>query len=78
MSTLFTNRALCHLKQKQWDVACQDCKRALEMDSSLVKGHFFLGQALLELTLYDEAIPSLLRGRSKVIRVQIMYIYQCQ
>ena len=39
-----------------------DCRRALEMDSSAVKAHFFLGQALLEQELYDEAIASLKRG----------------
>lgn len=62
MPTYFTNRALCHLKMKRWDSSCQDCRRALDMDSSLVKGHFFLGQALLELDNYDEAIKHLQRG----------------
>lgn len=32
------------------------------MDSGLVKGHYFLGQALLELENYDEAIKHLQRG----------------
>lgn len=32
------------------------------MDSSLVKGHFFLGQALLEMENYDEAIKHLQRA----------------
>lgn len=58
----FTNRALCHLKLKQWDSSCQDCRRALDIDPCLVKGHFFLGLALLELELYDEAIKHLQRG----------------
>jgi len=58
----FTNRALCHIKLKQWDSANQDSKRAIELDSSLVKAHFFHGQALLELSLYDEAITSLTRA----------------
>ena len=61
--TYFTNRALCYLKQKQWDLACQDCKRALELDSCVVKAHFFQGQAQLELCLYDESIASLMRGK---------------
>jgi len=47
---------------KQWQLACQDCRSALEFDSSHVKAHFFAGQALLEMKLYDEAIASLLRG----------------
>ncbi|XP_014260623.1 STIP1 homology and U box-containing protein 1 isoform X2 [Cimex lectularius] len=62
MPTYFTNRALCHLKLKRWDSSCQDCRKALDMDSSLVKGHFFLGQALLEMENYDEAIKHLQRA----------------
>ncbi|XP_075231204.1 STIP1 homology and U-box containing protein 1 isoform X3 [Lycorma delicatula] len=58
----FTNRALCHLKMKRWDASCQDCRRALDMDSALVKGHFFLGQALLEMENYDEALKHLQRA----------------
>ena len=42
VATYFTNRALCHIKQKQYENACKDCRRALELDSALVKGHFFL------------------------------------
>uniref|UniRef100_T1J5N3 E3 ubiquitin-protein ligase CHIP n=1 Tax=Strigamia maritima TaxID=126957 RepID=T1J5N3_STRMM len=60
--TFFTNRALCYLKLKQWELACHDCRRALDMDPSLVKGHFFLGQALLELNMYDDAIKHLQRA----------------
>ncbi|XP_077288834.1 STIP1 homology and U-box containing protein 1 [Arctopsyche grandis] len=58
----FTNRALCYLKMKKWDSSCQDCRRALDIDANQVKGHFFLGQALLELELYDESIKHLHRA----------------
>lgn len=58
----FTNRALCFLKLKQWDKACTDCRRALEMDFSFIKGCFFLGIALIEIGSYDEAIKQLQRG----------------
>ncbi|XP_046738821.1 E3 ubiquitin-protein ligase CHIP isoform X2 [Diprion similis] len=61
-ATYFTNRALCHLKLKRWDSSCQDCRRALDIDPCLVKGHFFLGQALLELELFDEAVKHLQRA----------------
>lgn len=37
------------------------------MDPCLVKGHFFLGQALLELELYDEAVKHLQRGEYLVL-----------
>lgn len=60
--TFFTNRALCYLKLKQWEFACQDCRRALDMDPLSVKGHFFLGQALLELDSFDDAIKHLQRA----------------
>ncbi|XP_063235135.1 E3 ubiquitin-protein ligase CHIP isoform X2 [Bacillus rossius redtenbacheri] len=62
VATYFTNRALCHLKMKSWDATCLDCRRALDMDPNLVKGHFFLGQALFEMDSYDEAIKHLQRA----------------
>lgn len=65
--TFFTNRALSYLRLQRWDLACQDCRRALDMDPNLIKGHFFLGQALIELEQYDEAIKHLLRGMITVI-----------
>ncbi|XP_005108643.1 E3 ubiquitin-protein ligase CHIP [Aplysia californica] len=55
----FTNRALCHLKLRQWERVHQDCQRALDLDRSWVKGHFFMGQAFVEQSLYDEAIAAL-------------------
>lgn len=58
----FTNRALCHLRLKRWESSCQDCRRALDIDPCSVKGHFFLGLALLELELYDEAVKRLQRA----------------
>jgi STIP1 family protein 1 len=62
VSTYYTNRALCHLKLKQYELATQDCQRAVDNDPHSVKGHFFMGQALFELQLYDEAIASLTRA----------------
>uniref|UniRef100_A0A0B6Z3I4 E3 ubiquitin-protein ligase CHIP n=1 Tax=Arion vulgaris TaxID=1028688 RepID=A0A0B6Z3I4_9EUPU len=58
----FTNRALCYLKQRHWDKSLQDCQRALEIDRSWVKGHFFMGQSYFEQGLYDEAIAALKRA----------------
>ncbi|CAG2181396.1 unnamed protein product, partial [Oppiella nova] len=53
--TFFTNRALCYLKLQQWEQSYQDCRRALEMEPNLIKGHFFLGQSLLEMDHFDDA-----------------------
>ena len=58
----FTNRALSYLKLKKYEASCQDCRRALDLDPCLVKGHFFLGLALQGQELYDEAIKHLQRG----------------
>lgn len=65
MATLFTNRALCYLKLKKWHQACSDCRHALELDSNIVKGYYFLGQALLEQELFDESIKYLQKGKKK-------------
>lgn len=62
MATFYTNRGLCYLKQKKWEAAAEDCRRALSVDVALIKGHFFLGQALLEMEHYDEAIMHLQRA----------------
>ncbi|XP_011194335.1 E3 ubiquitin-protein ligase CHIP [Zeugodacus cucurbitae] len=61
-ATYFTNRALCYLKLKRWELSCQDCRRALDLDSNFLKAHFFLGQCLIEMELYDEAIKHLQRA----------------
>ena len=61
-SVFFTNRALCHLKLGQWAPVVEDCLKALQLDSTLVKAHFFMGQALIELENYDDAIVSLKTG----------------
>ncbi|XP_048263807.1 E3 ubiquitin-protein ligase CHIP [Bombus terrestris] len=58
----FTNRALCNLKLKRWESSCLDCRRALDIDPCLVKGHFFLGLALFQMDLFDEAIKHLQRA----------------
>jgi len=60
--TYFTNRALCYLKKSQWDLVIKDCKRALDLDSNLVKAHFFMGQALQELDAMDECVACLQRA----------------
>ena len=57
--TYYTNRALCYMKCNRWPQAVQDAKAALERDSGLVKGHFYLGTSLLEMDKLDEAIKHL-------------------
>ena len=71
MPQYFTNRALCLLKLGRWESVVQDCRSALDLDSTWVKGHFFLGQALMEMECYEEAIKHLQRG----IYVSLLIIY---
>lgn len=55
----YYNRALCHLKLQHWQAAIIDCRRALEIDSNIIKAHFFLGQALAETGNFDDALNHL-------------------
>jgi len=57
--TYYTNRALCYMKNNRFPQAVQDARAALDRDSTLVKGHFYLGSSLLELEKIDEAIKHL-------------------
>ena len=40
----------------------EDCQQALKLDSSLVKGHFLMGQALIELGKIEDALVCLKTG----------------
>lgn len=62
VAIFFSNRALCHLKLQQFNEACQDCRRALELDPNLIKSHFFLGQALAETNNFDDSLKHLQRA----------------
>ena len=62
VATHYTNRALCHIKLRQWNLAVKDCQKAIQIDPALIKAHFFLGQALTELESYDDAITALIKG----------------
>lgn len=56
IATFYTNRSLCYIKMNQWISAAEDAKKSLELEPNLLKGHFFLGLALLELENYEDAI----------------------
>jgi len=59
---LYSNRALCYLKLKQYEKAIVDCKSTIENNSQSVKANFFLGQSEMELEKYDDAITHLARA----------------
>ena len=62
VATCYTNRALCYLMLRQWDLTVSDCQKAIQIEPTLIKAHFFMGQALTELENYDDAIASLIKG----------------
>ena len=63
IATNFTNRALCYIKLNQWNLAVEDCQKAIQLDQNLIKAHFFLGLALTELESFDDAIMELIKGQ---------------
>ena len=48
----------------------EDCQKAVHLDSTLIKAHFFMGQALIELECYDEAIVSLKTGEHNMLHLK--------
>ncbi|KAF4518092.1 hypothetical protein B566_EDAN007793 [Ephemera danica] len=65
----------CYTKaiMKQWEKVSQDCRRALDMDPSLVKGHFFLANDLAreqKLNFGDDIASQLRIARKKRWNVQ--------
>ncbi|XP_019178462.1 PREDICTED: E3 ubiquitin-protein ligase CHIP-like isoform X1 [Ipomoea nil] len=55
----WTNRALCHLKRKDWTRLEEDCRRAIQLDCNTVKAHYMLGLALLRKQAYSEGVREL-------------------
>lgn len=62
VATFYTNRSLCYIKMNQWLLAAEDARKAIEIEPNLLKGHFFLGLALLELEDYENAIKHITKG----------------
>ncbi|GAA0140787.1 ubiquitin-protein ligase [Lithospermum erythrorhizon] len=57
-----TNRALCHLKRNDWTRVEEDCRKAIQLDHNSVKGHYMLGQALLQRKEYAEGVRQLAKA----------------
>jgi len=56
---LFTNKALCFIKLKRFDEACSEAREAIAIAPNSVKGHYLLGQSLVHLERYDDAVIAL-------------------
>uniref|UniRef100_A0A915E155 E3 ubiquitin-protein ligase CHIP n=1 Tax=Ditylenchus dipsaci TaxID=166011 RepID=A0A915E155_9BILA len=69
----FTNRALCYLNLKKWEMAADDCRKALELDKKNIKANYFLGKTCVYLGEYDEAIKVLTRANEYAINQKLSY-----
>ena len=55
-SKILNNRAMCYSKLKQWDLAIQDCDKAIQLDPSYTKARKTRAKALGEGGDWDEAV----------------------
>ncbi|KAG2321491.1 hypothetical protein Bca52824_014704 [Brassica carinata] len=58
----WTNRALCHMKRKDWTRVEEDCRKAVQLDHNSVKAHYMLGLALLQREDYADGVKALQRA----------------
>ncbi|GMH34363.1 hypothetical protein BSKO_02197 [Bryopsis sp. KO-2023] len=56
------NRATCHKKKGNWAKVEEDCRAAISLNSTLMKAHYFLGQALEMQEAYAESIRHLTKA----------------
>ncbi|XP_068653497.1 E3 ubiquitin-protein ligase CHIP-like [Aristolochia californica] len=59
VAVYWTNRALCFRKKNEWTRMEEDCRKAIELDSNSVKGHYMLGLALLQREEYAQGVKEL-------------------
>lgn len=62
VSTYYTNRAMCHKRQADWQNCALDCSSALEIDETSIKGHYLMGVALDAGHDFAEAITHLTKA----------------
>lgn len=56
------NRATCHKKKGNWMKVEEDCRAAISLNPTLMKAHYFLGQALEMQEAYSESIRHLTKA----------------
>ena len=65
VASYYTNRALCYVKLHHWALSVDDCQKAIQIEPTFIKAHFFMGEALTELERYDDAITALIKGEHR-------------
>ncbi|KAL1211959.1 E3 ubiquitin-protein ligase CHIP [Cardamine amara subsp. amara] len=58
----WTNRALCHMKRKDWTRVEEDCRKAIQLVHNSFKAHYMLGLALLQREQYTAGVKELQRA----------------
>ncbi|AAF02162.1 E3 ubiquitin-protein ligase CHIP [Arabidopsis thaliana] len=58
----WTNRALCHMKRKDWTKVEEDCRKAIQLVHNSVKAHYMLGLALLQKKEFTNGVKELQRA----------------
>ncbi|KAI9474210.1 MAG: Stub1 protein [Benjaminiella poitrasii] len=70
----YTNRALCYSKLEKYDQVISDCRKAIEIDPSMVKAYYLIGQALTEKKQHTEALNKLKTGYQLAILQKVKYV----
>lgn len=66
----FQNRALCYYRTGSYDRTEQDARRAIDLDPSSLKGHYYLGLALLELRHLTQADSHLAKAYALALQTR--------
>ncbi|CDJ67573.1 TPR domain-containing protein, putative [Eimeria necatrix] len=64
VASYFTNRALCHKREKRYPEALQDAEAALALEEANVKGLYIKGDALVQLGDYDAGVNLLEKAQT--------------
>ncbi|KAI8971874.1 hypothetical protein BDF20DRAFT_703632 [Mycotypha africana] len=70
----YTNRALCYSKLEKYDPVISDCRKAIDIDPTMVKAYYLLGQALTEKKQHTEALNKLKTGYELAIQKKVSYV----
>ncbi|CAN8260159.1 unnamed protein product [Cochlearia groenlandica] len=62
VTVYWTNRALCHMKRKDWIRVEEDCRVAILLNNNSVKANYMLGLALLQRKEYADGVKVLQRA----------------
>lgn len=69
---LYSNRALCELQLKKYELAREDAEDAIALDSNNIKYHRTLSTALYHLELWDECLTVCENGLKYCARDEVL------